>query len=132
MRCPNARPIGSGTIIGYRITFRGNARCRGVANIEPRKGSTVPVGLFEITRADERALDRYEGYPNLYTKVILPVQIQGQTVKAMVYVMTPGHKFSAPSTYYLNVIKMGYRDFGFESSRSLTYAATHPVKGVNV
>ncbi|MBQ2786039.1 MAG: gamma-glutamylcyclotransferase [Oscillospiraceae bacterium] len=43
-RCPGAIKVGTTYLEGYRITFRGN-RFSGVANIEPRKGSRVPVGI---------------------------------------------------------------------------------------
>lgn len=36
-RCPDAITIGSSTIDGYRLVFRGNSRS-GVANIEPCEG----------------------------------------------------------------------------------------------
>ena len=61
-RCPGAVMIGKTYLEDYRITFRGNSRS-GVANIEPRKGSRVPVGIWSITQTDEKALDRYEGFP---------------------------------------------------------------------
>lgn len=129
-RCPGAYQIGSTVLKDYRITFRSNWRV-GVANIEPRKGSEVPVGIWSITSEDERRLDRYEGYPTLYTKKVMMIKLPDlRTVPAIVYVMTPGKLWSKPSPYYLNTIKQGYQDFGFPA-RKLLYAATHPVSHTN-
>lgn len=129
-RCPGAVQIGSTVLPGYRITFRGNWRM-GVANIEPRKGSSVPVGIWSITEADERRLDRYEGYPALYTKQVMMVKLPDlRTVPAIVYVMTPNKAWCRPSPDYLRTIRQGYQDFGF-CDRRLMYAATHPVAYTN-
>ena len=126
-RCPGAKQIGTTTLNGYRLTFRGNSRHFGVANIEPRHGSSVPVGIWQITAQDERSLDRYEGFPHLYDKVTVQVQLPDlRTVDAIAYVMTGGRPWAQPSAYYLETIKQGYRDFGFEN-RKLLYAARTPV-----
>lgn len=62
-----------------------------MATVESKAGSTVPVLIWEIQNRDEASLDLYEGYPNLYGKQMLEVELDGKTVPAMVYVMTPGH-----------------------------------------
>ena len=131
VRCPDAIPVGSYMLPGYRITFRGNARGYGVANIERRTGSVVPLGLWKISESDEASLDIYEGYPRLYTKINIPVVLDNERTHAIVYVMTPGHHFATPSPYYFDVVLKGYHDFGFRSARNLYYAARNPIKDVN-
>jgi len=109
-RCPDAVPISSAVILDYRLLFR-----RGVATIEPMKGASVPVGIWKITNADEKALDRYEGYPYLYTKKDFPLRFKGRMIKAMAYIMTPGHPITPPRGGYLETIETGYHDFGFDT-----------------
>lgn len=129
-RCPGAIQIGSTVLMDYRITFRSN-RKTGVANIEPRKGSHVPVGIWSITESDECNLDRYEGYPTLYTKKIMTIKLPDlRTVPAIVYVMTPKKAWRNPSHSYLHTIRQGYKDFGF-CDRRLMYAASHPMNETN-
>lgn len=113
-RCPDARPLGTSELVGYELKFRGNRSGWGVANIEKRKNSIVPVGVWSISRNDEINLDLYEGYPHLYVKNYLPVQLSGETVKALVYVMRTGHEIAFPSEAYYNTILEGYKDFGID------------------
>ena len=114
-RCPTAKPVGTAAIKGYELLFRGD-EYRGVATIEPREGSTVPVLLWDIKQKDETALDRYEGYPSLYGKQMMDVELDGKPVSAMVYVMTPGHGIGYPSQHYLDIIADGYMSAGFDPS----------------
>ena len=121
-RCPDAIKIGIAVIPDYELLFRSNSKA-GVATIEPCKGSSVPVGVWGVSVRDEISLDRYEGWPWLYEKEIFQVELHGKEINALVYIMTPGHRIAPPSDYYLNVIKEGYRDFGFDTTPLLKAAA---------
>ena len=113
-RCPDAKPLGVSSLEGYKLTFRGNRRGCGVANVEKCKGSSVPVGVWSISFADEYNLDVYEGYPHLYEKEYKEVVLDGEKVSCLVYVMTKGHVICEPTSSYLNTIREGYRDFGID------------------
>lgn len=113
-RCPTAEVAGTSEIRDYELMFRGGRR-GAVATVEPLKGSNVPVLLWKIRSADEQALDRYEGYPHFYHKEIMPVELDGKTQPAMVYVMNDGHPLGAPSDYYLETILEGYHTSGFNT-----------------
>ena len=71
--------------------------------------------IWEIQKRDEESLDLYEGYPNFYDKQMMEVEVDGAMVSAMVYVMTPGHRFGIPSDHYANVIWEGYETAGFDT-----------------
>lgn len=113
MRCPDARILAKARLDGYELVFRGHPRSA-VATIEPKEGSSVPILLWTISKKDEQALDRYEGYPSFYGKQSMTFCAQEQDISAMVYVMTPGHPAGMPSRFYLDTIKEGYRDCGFD------------------
>ena len=106
-RCPTAKVVGIGVLKDYQLTFRR------VATIEKQKGAITPVGVWEISPTDERALDIYEGYPHLYRKETVSVELKDKTVKAMVYIMNEG-KPQLPVEYYYNVILEGYQDVGID------------------
>jgi len=112
-RCPTAKVVGPSKIKDYRLLFRG-AHAGAVATIEPLKGDIVPVLVWEITPADEAALDRYEGWPFLYRKGMLKVRLNGKSVQAMVYVMNEGRPLGQPSCYYYSTILDGYKSVDFD------------------
>ena len=66
-RCPDAEPIGKGIIKGWRLMFKGS-QSGNYATIEKEAGCKVPVVVWAISPADEKNLDRYEGWPSFYVK----------------------------------------------------------------
>jgi gamma-glutamylcyclotransferase (GGCT)/AIG2-like uncharacterized protein YtfP len=111
-RCPTAKVVGASKINNYRLLFRGT-HAGAVATIEPFKGGNVPVLVWEITPADETALDRYEGWPFLYRKETIKVRLNGKYVTAMVYLMNEGRPLGQPSCHYYSTILEGYKDADF-------------------
>ena len=83
------------------------ARAMAVADIVPDEGSVVPVVLWDITDDCLAALDRLEGYPNLYTRKI----INGGW---LAYMMVNKSREAAPGEHYYRMIEQGYRDAGLD------------------
>ena len=117
-RCPHAQAVGTAQLEGWRLVFRGS----GTGNyltIEPTPGCVVPVAVWAVTKADEAALDSYEGYPVFYRKETLPITYIGlktaqeRQVEAFAYLMNDGHPAGLPTTRYMDICEVGYRDFGF-------------------
>lgn len=119
MRCPGARIIGTSVIEDYQLLFKGS-KTGSYLTIEPMEGAKVPVVIWEVTETDEKALDRYEGYPNFYYKKEMTLDIKGiRTGKvrrrdAFVYIMHEERELGIPSWYYVNTCLDGYRAFGFD------------------
>lgn len=113
-RCPTAKLLGASTLKDYQLLFRGG-NGGAVATVEPLKGASVPVLLWEITPADEAALDRYEGFPFLYRKETVKVRLGKNNVETMVYIMNEGRPLGTPSCYYYSVILDGYKSADFDS-----------------
>lgn len=113
-RCPDARVAGKAVLPDWKLVFRVHA------TIEPDKGATVPVLIWEIGDRDEQHLDAYEGWPSYYIKQDLEVtmtDIKGKhpkNVTAMVYIMTEGHHVRMPMKGYVDVLAEGYERFGFD------------------
>lgn len=85
---------------------------RGVADVEcvPDKTCITPVGVWSITREDERSLDVYEGVRGgFYDRYHIDV---GDT-KALLYLMRD-RGIAPPGREYYNVIRRGYADFGLD------------------
>ena len=109
-RCPNAKKAGSFLLKGYELEFRY------YLTIKKSRDGEVPSGIFEIDEDDERSLDRYEGYPTHYRKEYLEVELNGEPIKALVYVMNEEVRgIMVPDMFYVETCLQGYRDFGFDS-----------------
>ena len=102
-RCKDSIYIKKINLRDFKLTFRSKYRA---ADIEPKKNSIVPGGLFEISKSDEKKLDIYEDYPNLYKKYYFLYNEK----KVMTYTMVKKTLFKFPTERYLNVIKRGYKD----------------------
>ena len=103
-RCPKAIPIGKARLTEYKLNFR-----RGVATVEPQRGEYVPGALWKITTSCIKSLDHFEGYPRLYGRYTIK---GGKGLpKVQIYIMQPGYEESPPSSYYLETILQGYKDF---------------------
>lgn len=108
-RCPDSKVITKGMISDYELQFKR------VATIEPKEGSEVPVLIWELGEQDELSLDRYEGFPHLYRKEDVEVEINGETQKCMAYVMNRG-EISPPSKQYFECILQGYMENGLDTN----------------
>lgn len=112
-RCPTAKVLGVSEIKDYELLFRGS-KTGSYATVEPCEGKNVPVLLWSVKPQDEKALDRYEGYPMFYEKENMTLSLNGKEVNAFVYVMTEGHQLGMPSQNYVDVIAEGYQSAGFD------------------
>lgn len=112
-RCPTAKLISKSEIKDYTLTFRGEHE-RVFATIEPCKGESVPILLWQIAPSDEKELDIYEEYPDLYIKEMMEVIVDNQPVNAMVYIMNEGSPLNQPSKEYYSTITEGYKSLGFD------------------
>jgi len=119
LRCPLAKQIGVVRLEDYELVFRG------VADVEHSIGSEVMLGVWQITDQCEAALDRYEGFPNLYGKKMLDINDSNfealydrdyndviEDHKVMIYQMTDQTQVYRPAQRYLLSIAKGCADFG--------------------
>jgi len=102
-RCKDSIFLKKINLKDFRLTFRSKYRA---ADIEPKKNSIVPGGLFDISKSDEKKLDVYEDYPSLYKKYYF--YYYGH--KVMTYTMVKKTRFTYPTERYLNIVKQGYKN----------------------
>ena len=102
-RCKDSIFLKKYNLKDFKLTFRSKYRA---ADIERKKNSIVPGGIFEISKSDEKKLDLYEDFPVLYKKIY----INYYNKKMMTYTMVDKTKFRYPTERYLNVVKRGYKD----------------------
>ncbi len=106
-RCKDSIYLKKINLKNFRLTFRSKYRA---ADIEVKRNSIVPGGLFEISKSDEKKLDVYEDFPNLYVKYYF--YYYGK--KVMTYTMLKKSKFKFPTEKYLSTVKQGYKDCNLE------------------
>ncbi len=110
-RCPNARLIGTGRLPNHRLEFYLHA----TVERSRARDASVPVAVWEIDAADERSLDRYEGFPTYYTKHKRKVLMDdGSQIEGMVYIMNLIRAEPPTETYY-NGIRKAYIKLGLRS-----------------
>ena len=85
-RCGSAKPLGPAELVGCRLVERR------FADIDADGNESVHGLLWSMEMHDLPALDAYEGYPRLYTRHVVPVDLHAHrkhvTVPAVVYEMT--------------------------------------------
>ena len=113
-RCRSAKPIGKLILNGYRLVYKGDSDNYAYLTLEKDLNSFVPLGLYELSIFDIKSLDLYEGYPELYSKIYLPININNKKQKALIYIMNDEFDYHLPSIEYINTCIKGYHDFGFD------------------
>ena len=108
-RCKDSTFLKKINLKNYRLTFRSKYRA---ADIEFKKNSIVPGGLFEISKSDEKKLDVYEDFPTLYKKHFFYYYEK----KVMTYTMVKKSVFKYPTERYLSIVKQGYKDCNLDNS----------------
>ena len=105
-RCPSSPHTGTGWIQGWRLTF--GAEEYGwegaLATLVPDDLHSVFVALYDLTEADERSLDAWEGVDHgLYRKLNLRVHTLAGDVVAYVYALD-AFEGGLPSARYLGAL----------------------------
>lgn len=98
-RCGDgAKVIGPALLADYELTFDK----RGYANIIAQTGQQVWGVAWQIDQNCLKALDRYEGYPRMYDRQDVQINLGPQTITAMVYIEPADQSGGQPSRSYLD------------------------------
>lgn len=113
-RCSSARLLGITMINNYSLVFKGDTEGYSYLTLEEDMESKVPIAVFELSSFDVLRLDKYEGYPMLYSKKYLSINLDGKEINAMTYIMNLKFDYHLPSLDYINNCVRGYKYFGFD------------------
>jgi gamma-glutamylcyclotransferase (GGCT)/AIG2-like uncharacterized protein YtfP len=89
-RCPHSPLACTGWLMGWRLTFGGEEKSwdGALPTIVEAAGHQVFVAVYEVSEADERGLDAWEGVDlEVYTKVRLRVSTLDGATTAWTYVV---------------------------------------------
>jgi len=110
-RVPGARLLGTGTLFGWRLELKH------FANIVRDADSSVQGVLYSMLRTQLKNLDKDEDYHDHYDRTRVTVDVSGERVSAITYVMTNDYEHAQlpnskklPTAKYINWIAQGYRE----------------------
>lgn len=104
-RCPNATPVKKVALKGYKLVFNE------LADIVVEENKNVKGALYVISKQELEELDRLEGYPLLYDRVIIEVEDElGSKYDAVTYIMEE-KALQAPPEHYYQLLVKGYEDW---------------------
>ena len=117
-RCAGARLVGRAVLPNYALAFGGFSHRWGgaVASVVRSKGARVEGLLYELGDVDLRALDRFEGHPFAYERVVrFVLDEHGRRRRVMTY-LQPEDTFEAwtPPQGYFAVLWRAYARLGFD------------------
>lgn len=114
-RCPSVKIVGTLKLDNYHLVFKWEEDGYSYLTIEFSRDSYVPLCIFKINEWDIKNLDVYEGYPALYSKNYISINIYNKKVKSLIYVMNSEFTYYNPGQeYYLHCLK-GYNRFNFDN-----------------
>ena len=111
-RCPSASPYAPTILKGYELVYKGS-KTGSYLTFEPGDAE-VPIGIWKVSDADERELDRYEGYPLFYDKKTMTVEANGEKIRAFVYIIREDRPYGYPRESYVEGCREGYIEWGFD------------------
>lgn len=107
-RCYDAKQVRAVNLLDYELVFSD------VLTVEPLLGSKVPCGLWRVSAMDIDALDAYEGFPSLYDKVYVTINLEGVDELAFLYVLDIEYELAPPFGSYFRTCLDGYRQWGLD------------------
>lgn len=98
----------------YKVIFTGWSRKwrGGTATLQSSRGDKVRGGLYEISEKDLAHLDVAEGYPSEAKRLNVTVFTRDdEPIQAVTYIKPSQAGETKPSTDYLALMQVGYRDW---------------------
>lgn len=109
---PTAKRLGVAVLDGYRWEMLR------YANVYPSVEDGVVGILWEIDKDILTVLDLREGFPTMYTRLLVEVSHEDEMKMAWIYSMTDKYhahfKDSVPNEIYLTSVREGYLTDGIE------------------
>lgn len=128
--CPTAKFVAATILADHELTFSGNSPMwgGGIANICGRPGHRVEGVVWEISDAECKTLDEYEGFPGLYLRQEIQVRTRsGKGLTAFAYIMgNPGREMP-PAKRYLRLLISGAEEHGLSEEHIAFLESIRPL-----
>lgn len=104
-RCPDATPVKKVVLKNYKLTFNQ------LADIIKSEEEVVFGALYAVSKQSVEKLDRLEGYPDLYDRIVVEVEDdKGNQYDAFAYIMVE-KDLELPPDHYYSILEQGYEDW---------------------
>lgn len=104
-RCPNATAVKKVALKNYKLVFNE------LADIIQHEEDHVLGALYVVSKQDLEELDRLEGFPDLYDRLVVEVEDEeGGKYDAYAYSMVEKDLQDPPEHYY-KILLEGYKDW---------------------
>ena len=121
---PGARPVGVAQLLGHRFVITAD----GYASVAPERAQVVHGVAWKLTVRDRVTLDGWENVAaGLYRAELLPVQLQGRRMQALVYVARPGGE-GAPKPGYMELVTAAAREWDLPADYCRTLQRFAPAR----
>jgi len=123
-RCGVLDVEGIALLPNHRLAFAGySARWSGaVATIRGGHASVVPGVLYRLDSDALKSLDRFEGHPLVYERVLVRVFASDRRWRRVHTYMLCSRSAGRPAPEYLDAIRRGYRVWGFGELSGFSHA----------
>ena len=104
-RCPSAELLGKGLLKNFKLVLKH------YADIENKEDTECYGVVWKISQHDLKDLDGDEGFHIHYNRIPVEIELDGEKIRAMTYIMDPGYKASGlQKQKYVNMISKGYKE----------------------
>ncbi len=121
-RCCDHQLVGPVVLRDYCLNFR-QASTGYYATLDEKNGHQVDGILWLISKEDEAILDGFEGVSSgWYYKKIVSVDLNGEMVDALVYLIPETRGVGRPPEWYVQRIQTAYERFGLDTEELIKMA----------
>ncbi len=112
---PEVKILGYTYLYNYALEFVGFDG-HAVATLVKKHGAKTPVAVWDFPEELRYTIANYEPFPYMYKKIKVNVKIEKQKLSGVVYVTKQKLQHGTPSPEYLQILKQGYKEAGFDES----------------
>ncbi len=112
---PDAKILGYGYIHNYALEFVGYDG-HAIATLTKKHGAKTPVAVWEFPPELRFTIANYEPFPYLYKRIPVTALVGKTKMRGEVYITKQKLRHGIPSNEYLEVLRQGYREAGFDEN----------------
>ncbi len=122
---PEVKILGYTYLNNYALEFVGYDG-HAIATLSKKRGAKTPVAVWDFPEELRYTIANYEPFPYLYKKKKVSVKIGKNKLYGYIYLNKQKLRHGKPSEDYLQVLRDGYKEAGFDEKLIDTALAEQP------